>query len=196
MNNHSNIWKNIIMIIFCVIICILIFILLSKLKVEIYFSSANLEFNYNIRIIYFKKIKTFDKDSIEKYIAKRKKTASLQNKKKNSSNIKFILKYLNIEKLIIEFYSGLISIMPSVLSIPIISIIISSIYTFLNVNYDKNHYFKVKPIYNNLKISTKIHCIVSMKIAHIIYILFKLSFERGERNGKSSNRRFNEYCYE
>lgn len=195
MNNHSDIWKNITMIIFYVI-CFLMVILFSKIKIEVYFSSKNLEFNYTIGIIYFKKIKSFDKDAVEKYINKKHKTASKQNKKTKFSNVKFILRYLNIEKLVIEFYSGFIDIMPTVFSIPIISIIISSIYMYLNINYDKKHYFKVKPIYNDLKISSKIHCIVSVKIAHIIYILLRLTFERRKENGKSSNRRFNEHCYE
>lgn len=196
MNNHSDIWKNITMIIFLLIISILILFLISKIKLEIYFAFSNFDYVYSISLIYYKKIKTFHKNDIKKRMINKSKKL-----KKNESNEKFkiaktFLKYIDFEKLIIEFNIGLINVLPTVFSIPIISTILSSIYTIIDIKYDRNHMFYVKPVYNKLNLSGKIHCIASMKIAHIIYILLKLAFERRKKNGKSSNRRVNEYCYE
>ncbi len=201
MNNHSDIWKNITMIIFLVIFIILIIFVFSKIKLEIYFSFSNFDYMYSIGLIYFVKIKTLYKSDIEKYVIHQKRKKKINNSKKKKSKLqinemKTILKYVDFEKLIVEFNSGFISLLPTVFSIPVISTILSSIYTILNIKYDENHVFCVKPVYDKLNISGKIHCIVSMKIAHIIYVLLILAFERRKKNGKSSNRGVNEYCYE
>ena len=100
MNNHSDIWKNITMIIFLVILSILIIFVFSKIKLEIYFSFSNFDYMYSIGLIYFVKIKILYKSDIEKYVIHQKRKKKINNSKKKKSKLKInemktILKYVD-----------------------------------------------------------------------------------------------------
>ena len=169
------------MIIFFIILFIFTFILNSKIKIEIYFASSNSKNVYNISIIYFKKLKTFYKDDIKKLLLQQK-LKGRNIKKEDFQGLNIILKYANFEKLIIAINLGLVTLIPTILAVPILATCFSYLFAFLNLNVSKNHVFTVLPIYNKLHFSSKFHCIVSFKIAHIIYIIIKLFFERRKKN--------------
>lgn len=208
MHNHSIIWKNITMIIFLFILLIIVLFLNSKIKVEVFFNFSipkehKLEWdvNYTIGIIYFKKMKTFYKEDIDKWRKRRRERSS--NPSSRNSIVKNYLSYFNkfisffkFEKLIVRSGCGLISAIPTVYSVTALSLFLSYIFSHYKIIYSKNCNFTVKPSFNRLELYSKIHCILSTKIVNIIYIVFIIWSERRKKNGRTSNRRTYEYCYE
>ncbi|MBQ9267874.1 MAG: hypothetical protein IJ217_06345 [Clostridia bacterium] len=192
------------MIIFLIVLIVIGLVLHSKVKFEIFFSFSNLDYHYCISVIYFKKLKTFYREDIEKWRRKRKEKrakkhgSQAQNGfwKSGKKVFPFLQKYLHFEKLIVDMRCGLIGVLPSVFSIPVLSTGLAYIYAFFKIPYSKNCHFSVLPAYDKFELTSKLHCIVSLKMVHIIFIIILFYRERRKKNERTSNRRAYEYCYE
>ncbi len=163
------------MIILLLLFILIAFFLHSKIKLEIFFSSVGLDYHFNVSIIYFKRVKTFYKKEIQVFLEENK------NKKMKLSlkEVKEILEYLSFETVTVDVQSGLIEVLPTIFSVPIIATFLSVIYSILNV---QNPSFSVKPVYNQLHFSSKIHVLFSIKIFNLIYLIFKILLGRIQKN--------------
>ena len=126
----------------------------------------NFEYDYNIEIFIYKlRIKTLDKNEIEKIMNRFKEKRKI--KKQHKIRASKILKKIEIEELDINFKIGLLHVLPTIFSIPIISAIISSIYTLIKRNNNKIKY-NIKPIYNEFTIQAKVTGTISFRIFNLI----------------------------
>lgn len=223
-NNCKNITMTIFLFILLIILMILVSsvkfkIYFSQLGLEYYYK---IDIYYFINICSLDKndIKKMAKNEKIKKIYENKFKKEGENTKdiikgflkKPSKKAKRIISYINIEKLIINIKIGLIDILPTIFAIPILSTIISFLMKIILNNTDirkymnnthcrrknkRNYVFYITPIYNKAYMETKISCIIKIKIAHIIYIIFCfLMIEGGKKDGRTSNRRAYEYCNE
>lgn len=152
------------MIIFLILISILLIILFAKIKIKIFFTLKNFEYYYSIDIfIYNFKIKKLDKTEIEKCIKKIKPKIKNQNQIKPSK----IIKKIKIEELNIDIKIGLLNILPTIFSIPIISTIATTIIPFIKTQKNSVKY-RIQPVYNELAFNTKVSGMVSFRIIDII----------------------------
>lgn len=194
------------MIIFLCVVLLFVLFLNSKLKLDVVFSYANIEhtvhrYDYRISIIYFKKIKSFSRKDINIWIKNRrkKKGISNNNRRRSIKYLKFLnnyIKFFEFEKITTYVRSGLISVIPTSFSVPIISTLLAFVYSKYNICLNNNCNFLVEPSYNKLELTVDVNSIISIKIVNIIYILLKIWIERRNKNGRTSNRRSYEYCYE
>ena len=89
-------------------------------------------------------------------------------------------------------------------SAPITSYLVVTIATIISIilpklvknNNNKKIKYIVTPIYNNKDIRIKLNCIISLKIVHIIYVIYMLEKKGREKNGRTSNRRAYAYSHE
>lgn len=170
MNNHIIICKNNYMIIFLIILFIIILIMLNKkVKINIDFSTIGLEYNFCVNINYFLDIITLYKEDFFKYKEKFKKN---KNHQTNLKSYKWILKYIDIEKINIETKIGLYDILATSITIAVISTILAII---LQKKFMKTvKQFSVKPVYNQYFFSLKGALYISVRMKDIIYIIFKI----------------------
>ena len=179
-----------------ILLLLVILFLNSSIKFIIKFSFDDFDIQYNFRINYFFINKEVRINFFYKIIQKELKKNKRGNIKKEFEELKSIIHLLQFDRLIIIVRSGLINVISSTISIPIISSAISFFYSYFNLKNSKKFYYTVEPIYDKLKLFCNINCIVSIKVTHIIYIIFKSLFGRRDNNGRTSNRRTNECCYE
>ena len=173
------------------VISLIIIILNLKIKIKIQAYLNNLDFNYILST------KLFGKEIIINKISNTLlKKANKNSRKVNINKLAEHRKFFKIEKIDINTKLGLIDIFPTIYGIPLISTFYAFLFNYLKISFDENHRFNVRAVYNKLEISSKLSCILSIKIAHIIYIIILLKCERSKKYGQSSNRRTNEYCYE
>lgn len=65
-----------------------------------------------------------------------------------------------------------------------------------NVDPNKTE-FRIIPLYNfGNSIKFNLNCIISVKIVHIIYVIYILLKTRRRKNERTSNRRSYDYSYE
>lgn len=170
MNNHGIVCKNNIMIIFFILLISIILILINKkVKFCLDFSVIGFEYNFCININYFWDILTLYKEDILRY------KDNLTNKKEYSSKpieYKWILDYIDIDRINFETKIGLEDVFITSMSIPLVSSVIAII---LEKYFSKTlKKFSVKPIYNKLFFSLKGVTYISIKLKDIIYIILKL----------------------
>lgn len=193
------------------LISILFFIIcLSNLEIEVE------KFNYNrtknkeikdyliyIRLKLLKKITWFkliiDDDKVSK-LRKSKiikteilKRILLKNEKKifTIKNIKHMQQF-EINRFNLKMKIDVIDVMITSFVVAIISIIVSIILAKGIKNYDSKKYrFKITPIFKeNMQINISLNCIFSVKMVHIINILYMLFKKRSvEYDERTSNRR-------
>ena len=107
-----------------------------------------------------------------------KEKVKRKNKKKfikeiNFNDMKEILKYIEIEKLDIKILIGVIFLFPTVLLVPMISMLLENIKK-LPLKKFKNFKYEVMPAYDNLKLDIRMDSKIKIRIFDIIKIVFIL----------------------
>ncbi len=172
------------MFILFLLILFVVFVLFFKIKFELNIYIINFNYKFNISILYFKK---------------QIKGKNLLKNKKPNTNIRLfkkLLKYIKIDELSININSGLIDVVLTSIFVSILASIISIIFLHLKIPCNKRIKYSVIPVYDRLLFDAKLHCIFSVRIVNIIYILISLFIERRNNNGRTSARKSYEYCYE
>lgn len=197
-----------IILILCLIYLILIFSNL-EINVNTFKAEASKKIKYKDILIYIK-LKLFNKITFfkikldSKRIEKIKKSKIKDNKLLNKiiftqkENVKLnkleILKQLNfkLEEIDLKVIISLLEVLPTILAIPILSTIISIIIEKTAKKYEKEKYkYSVTPTYNlNLMVKMELKCIISIKIVHIIEVIYMMLKKEVEKNDeRTSNRR-------
>ena len=206
------------LVLFSILSILIIIILTGTIKTKIFeldISSNNIKnakFNIQIGIYLFNKIKIFSLKIDEKKIKKLSnskftlKFKNLDFKKipKNMltpNRIKEYLKILNInlEKINLNIEIDTENVLIVTFLIPVISSVIAIILSSTVKKYkEEKYYYSVKPLYrgkNQIKLYG--NCIISLKMVHIMHIIYILFREgRKNKNERTSNRRLNDNCYE
>ena len=178
----------------------------------------NVQFDVRILVCLFNKLKLFeiqidrkkmDTPKMHKIIKKasHSKTAMKikeMNLKELNINLKDIIKYskkmrLKIEKLKLKIELDTENVLLTTYLVPIISTIIAILLSkFANKCKRENYFYVINPLYENrnfIKIETS--CIISLKLVHIINIIYIfLRKGRKRKDERTSNRRVNDNCYE
>lgn len=179
---------------------IIILLLFSSLKLEI--SEALISSLENIKNISFKislhLFSCFKIFSIKIYPNKFSKNVKIDYKKifkiLNFIQEKQIIK---IEKFIFSLEVGTQNPIISSYIIAIFSSILSYILARYIPKYNKTKYnYHLTPLYiNKNTFNLSINCITSIKLVHIIYMIYVLRKD-DDKNGRASNRRSYDNCYE
>lgn len=195
--------------IFLMIIAIIIILTEIKIQVEDFKSkldSQNIETNKSFKVIIifniFKKINYFklkiNNDKIKSYNKKQSYNKIFKdifkgenNKDKKNSKHQ---KHIKFEKLNLKLDVGtedaaLIAIITGIGSIFLSNLIGKNI---KNTNEIK---WKISPIYNAFLLKIELNCIISIKLIHIINIIY-VSRKEGDKNARTSNRKNFKYIYE
>ena len=187
-----------------------IILLLSSIKIKVEnFKIENLKNNQRYKIylqIYFlNRIKIFsykiDSNKIRNISLKRRfKGIDYKKIKEYLPQSKYVLKSLKLLKPKIELFNlnaniGLEEATLTSYAIAIISIILSIILPKYAKN-NKNIKYVLKPIYNRNILNITYESIVSLKVVHIIGMLFYLLKKGRDKYGRTSNRRAYDYSYE
>lgn len=193
------------MIILAIFFSILIFLYFISLKLEVSFILSGLDYYFRIDgYIFFhlfneergSKIKKLDRGKDVRINPLTRIFNRYAQNIKHPRNKKRMPKHAAVfQKISIEIAVGLIEIMPTIYTIPVLGAIISMLIRY-NSDDIKNFKFKISPVYNKLCFDLKIHSIVKLKLAHIIYIILMIYMEGAKRNGRPSNTRAHEYSYE
>jgi len=184
--------------VFFILVIIFIAIINSTAKIEInekiiytYKKIKNLE--YKICIKLFKRIKLFTfKIRADKFIGKNNKIIK-GGYRDLIKILKYIFKNDKIKKE--KIYLNLkIGTEDAALTSYIVATLYTIISLFIAKQIDKisrnNYRYEIIPLYinkNELKLS--INCIVSIKLVHIINVIYVLKRKDDEKNGRTSNRR-------
>lgn len=136
------------------------------------------------------KVKMFNNNikRIEKDIYKDRRTI-----KNIIKRLKINLEYLNLDlKLGTEFM-----LLTSVIIITISTIFPMIANMFIKKFDSKKYNYKFIPIYNKNEIKLHLHCIINVKMVHIISVIISIIFKKGVfKSVRTSNTRFNDNCYE
>ena len=114
--------------------------------------------------------------------------------------VKEIITNLNpiFEKLKLEMKLDINNVIFLSFICPIISFAISILYAAIVKNFNKDkHFFEVTPLYKNMNyIKLNLDCIITMKIVHIIHVMYNFLKKKGRRleNERTSNRRTYANC--
>lgn len=160
-------------------------------------------FCIKVRIYIFNKIKfleiKLDNQKLKKIYSKQKvekiDTKKMMKRLPKSNKEKLnLLKKINLQKLDLNFEIGSIDIMLTTSIIPILSSFLSY---FLVKAGNRNCKYRIMPIYvESFVYKIDLNCIFSLKMIHIINIMWLILRKRDDKNGRTSNRRFNAYSYE
>ena len=201
---------------FTFIIIIFIFLVLFG-KIEIEINNLNINYkkhiqvnsNYKITI----KLCLFKKITIIKRIINRQKIDNskinskikninlgmiMKKEKVNTDVIKIIIKdMIEIVKIKLNIQIGTKDAGVTAVLVGIVSSIISIVFR-MKIENIKDQYFKIRPIYNNENVlNIGIDGIFTIKLIHIINIIYILIKGKGDdKNAKSSNRKSYGYSYE
>ena len=206
------------LVLFFILLIIFITIILGTLKInikEIDLSSENIKnakFNIQIGIYLFNKINILglkiNKKKIEKLLNSKVilkfKNMNFKKVPRNLINPKKMKEYLkilnvNLEKLNLKIWLDTKNVLTVTFLIPVISSFLALIINNgAKKYYEEKYNYNIKPLYqgkNQIKIYG--NCIISLKLVHIIHIIYILFREgRKNKNERTSNRRFNDNCYE
>lgn len=160
-------------------------------------------FCIKVRIYIFNKIKfleiKLDNQKLNKIYSKQKvekiDTKKMMKRLPKSNKEKLnLLKKINLQKLDLNLEIGTIDIMLTTSIIPILSSFLSY---FLVKAGNRNCKYRIMPIYvERFVYKIDLNCIFSLKMIHIINIMWLILRKRDDKNGRTSNRRFNAYRYE
>lgn len=191
------------------IICLLIISLRFEIEIE-NFEYSNYKkqipdnFKVKFRIFIINKLKILElkinKEKMKKIYSKQKlekiDTKKMMRKlpKSNKEKIK-ILEMLKLKKIKLYLEIGTEEIMLTTMIIPILSSVFTVIFSM--ACNPKDCYYKVIPIYIDKNIyKINLDCIISIKMIHIIVIMWKFLRKRVDTNERTSNRRPYAYRYE
>ncbi len=178
----------------------------------------NVEFDIRILLYLFGKIKLFgiqidrkklnspkmhkiiEKASHSKTVTEIKEMNLKEIKKNiNTKDIIYSLKKikLKVEKLKLKIELDTKNVLLVTYLVPIISTLIAILLSKSTNEYKKENYFYViTPLYENRNIiKVETNCIISLKLVHIIHIIY-IFLRKGRKNERTSNRRVNDNCYE
>lgn len=185
------------LIVLAIILFILIFILNTRIQLHINKlnkDSINKLNNTDAKIkivIMFRNLKIFNKK-----IKKPNINVSIKNSNINMDQVKiakYIISNIQIEEFKLNLQMGVNNIMITTYMVPIICSVIS---TILNWKHCYKADYIVTPIYNKNGYRITFDCIISLKLVHIIHIMYIL-LKKGEmKNGRTSYRRAYEHSYE
>lgn len=104
---------------------------------------------------------------------------------------------LKIESLKLEINIGIEDAIYTSYAVAIIASILSILLPHLVKKQDiENIKYEIKPIYNTLLFNLKLNSIISLKIVHIIYVIYNLVKKGRDKNERTSNRRPYAYSHE
>lgn len=104
---------------------------------------------------------------------------------------------LKIESLKLEINVGIEDAIITSYTVAIIASLLSIILPHLVKKEDiKKIKYEIKPIYNALLFNLKLNSIISLKIVHIIYVIYNLVKKGRDKNERTSNRRPYAYSHE
>lgn len=200
------------MLLFFLLLIVFIEIIVISLRFELEienFSYSSIsrknmnDFFIKIRLYIFNKLKfleiKLDNKKLKKIYSKQKiekiDTKKVMNNLPKSNKERLnLLKKINLQKLDLNLEIGTIDIMLTTLIIPVISGLLSNI--LLKVG-NRNCRYRILPIYvENFMYKIDLNCIFSLKMIHIINIMWLILRKRDDKNGRTSDRRFNAYSYE
>ncbi len=198
-----------------IIFSLLVFIVLissvklniSKLHISnVKSNKLTIEFKSKLQIYIFNKIKigsiVLDDEKISNILKSGKiDIRKIRGNKKINKDILIVLKNFKyqIEKIKVIGYIGTENAALTAIICTILNTIITLIVSKKTVNYEKEKYnYKIESIYINQNIvNLDLNCIISIKIVHIISILYMLfKKESVNVNERTSNRRSYAYSYE
>lgn len=200
------------MLLFFLLLIVLIEIIVISLRFEFEienFSYSNMlkkisdNFCIKVKLYIFNKLKfleiKLDNKKIKKIYSKQK-VEKIDTKKimkdlpKSNKEKLNLLKKINLQKLDLNLEIGTIDIMFTTLIIPIISSFLSCLLVKAD---NQNCKYRIMPIYvEDFMYKIDLNCIFSLKMIHIINIMWLILRKRDDKNGRTSNRRFNAYSYE
>ncbi len=191
---------------------------ISNLNNENSIDKFKIKFVISIQLILFNKIKILSSNITDEKIKKINEKFNFKEKFKKvdlnkiKSNFKlnkdakeYIKKYINNKKIVeiskidLDLKIGTEDVIVTSILTTFISTIISLILTrVLNENGINESNYKILPLYYNQNLlNINLKGIFSLKIVHIIFIIFNLLKKgRVDKNGESSNRRTYDYSYE
>lgn len=134
--------------------------------------------------------KIYSKQKVEKIDTKK----VMRNLPKSNKEKLNLLKKINLQKLDLNLEIGTVDIMLTTLIIPLLSSFLSCLLVKAG---NRNCKYRIMPIYvEDFMYKIDLNCIFSLKMIHIINIMWLILRKRDDKNGRTSNRRFNAYSYE
>ncbi len=104
---------------------------------------------------------------------------------------------LKIESLNLQINIGIEDAIYTSYSVATIASILSILLPHLVKEQDiKKVKYEINPIYNTLTFNLKLDSIISLKIVHIIYVIYNLVKKGRDKNERTSNRRSYAYSHE
>ena len=208
-NFFINIIGNTFLVIFIILLLFLIISILTTIKIE--FKYINKNYKLIIKLYIFRKIRyvkiELDKKQLINIFEKVKSKVFNDNDRRIEKDIyqerkviKNIIKQLKIdlEYLDLDLKLGTEFILLTSVLITTISTIFPMIANKFIKKYDEKKYsYKFTPIYNKNDIKLQLHCIINIKLVHIINVIISIIFKKGVfKNVRTSNTGFNDNCYE
>ena len=199
-------------IIFSIVLTIIaIMISFTEIKIQVEnfkfkLDSQNIETSKSFKVIIkfniFKKINyfklTINNDIIKSYNKKQSFNKIFKDifKKENSKdkNNSKNQKHIKIEKLDFNFYIGTEDAALTAIITGIWSILLSNLIG-KNIKNTNEIKWKISPIYNAFLLKIELNCIISIKLIHIINIIY-VSRKEDDKNARTSNRKNLKYIYE
>lgn len=204
----------ILVLFFCIVILLIIVIMFSYIKINcnsLYISNIP-EFKYyfsiNIGLYVFGKIKilgfTLTKEKLQQSKIMRKLKYKLEKDnvdfKLNSKDIKLIKKSdINLEKIDTKIKIGTEDVILTSAIVGILASVIGIVLGRIISNYEEEKYkYVILPYYTQKNIfEMELNGIISVKLVHIIYVIYMFSKKRSENKyERTSNRRPYDYSYE
>lgn len=203
------------LLIILIIYILLILILSSKIQIEIQNAKLSLnlfdletlkiedDIKIKIKIFLFYKIKILqftidDNLQILNKIKKINYKKAFKEINDDTSIIKELGKIkVDLSKFDLKVYMGVDNVVINSFTVGVLSSIISIILAKTIAKFNnKNHQYKILPLYNQNKLKIDLNCIINVKVGHIIHMLFNIYKRKGGINGRASNRRTYDYSYE
>lgn len=168
MYNHSDVWKNITMIIF--VILVVLFILILFLKQILYFEFCINGLKSRVYIKYgFLKVRRCGDFDVN-FLEEKKKGIAKEKKRKKFKIFLCILRCLSFENLSIYEEIGLLTPDKTALFLPVLSNISMLPLNLLRIiSWD----YKIVPKYSELKFKANVTAKISFRIIDLIYCIIK-----------------------
>ena len=196
------------MVVFFILILFILVTILFTLNIRISLKNvkiSNLEnkgdnIDINIGLYILDKIKIVSKSLNIKKIKNISSKAMNYLKKNILLNIKERKKetiIIKIKELDLKINIGFQNIIYTIYLIPVLASIIVALVNTKKININNNRFkYTVKPVFNvdSFKYDVLINGIITINLVHIIIAIIKQKVS--DKIGKSSNRKFNDNCYE
>ncbi|MCL2860312.1 MAG: hypothetical protein FWF46_07175 [Oscillospiraceae bacterium] len=187
-----------------------IILILSSVKIQIKKLEANntkIKYDIVINLFFLSKVKYFKIKINEDFINKRININKIMKFFKPKEDIKsqyneikfdFEMLHIKLEEFHMELSVGTEDVLITTVLIVVISTIFSILFKKAIKKYDsKKYFYNITPVYTNKNIlKLTLSSIINIKIVHIIYVIILLIKGSGLNNERTSNRKFNDDCYE